>query len=347
MQKNPLVTVLMPVYNCELYIAEAIGSILHQTYQNFEFLIIDDASNDTTVSIIKTFEDPRIHLIEKPKNSGYTESLNYGLRIAKGKYIARMDGDDVSLPERLKVQVAYMEAHPEVVACGAFYTIMDQGSVKVLPKDHEAIKVCLLDQTCFAHPVVMLRKAVLDTCHLHYDVTKEPAEDYALWVTLLKYGKLYNIDKVLLQYRIHEQQVSIQRRTKQLESKLSTRIVMLGYLLPEATASYHLLLKQVLLGEALSYEAISVFLQLKTDYITANIKQQFIPKEAFNTYMNSLMNVALKAYFLKRHVFTTPLIKHYLTFNRGYGFSLPLKTVCILFFKGLIGYKKPIEVEKN
>ena len=101
--KIPTITVLMPVYNCALYINEAMDSILSQTFDDFEFLIIDDASTDDTVSIIKSYNDPRIQLVEKPVNTGYTNSLNYGLSIANGKYIARMDGDDISLPERFQV----------------------------------------------------------------------------------------------------------------------------------------------------------------------------------------------------------------------------------------------------
>jgi glycosyltransferase involved in cell wall biosynthesis len=337
----------MPVYNCELYVAAAIESILAQTYAHFELLIIDDASNDATVSIIKRFEDPRLQLIEKPNNTGYTQSLNYGLGIAKGCYIARMDADDISVENRLELQLAYMEAHPKVVACGTYYRILGKETVKVLPTDHDAIKVCLLEQTCFAHPVVMLRKAILDAQHLQYDVSKEPAEDYALWVQLLAYGELHNLDCVLLHYRVHEHQVSQQRRKKQLESKLSTRIAILGYLLPKATATHHDVLEQVLLGKALGYADLVAFLQLKTDYITANLEQQFILTEAFSTYMDGLMHTALKSYFLKRRKFTMTLFKHYLAFNSKYGFSLPIKTVCILFVKGLIGYKKPNEEKIN
>ena len=111
----PKITVLMPVYNCELYIQEAIESILHETYSDFEFLILDDASTDQTVSIIKKYKDACIQLIEKLLKAGYTNSLNYGLTIARGKYIARMDGDDISFPDRFVKQVTYLEANPGVV----------------------------------------------------------------------------------------------------------------------------------------------------------------------------------------------------------------------------------------
>jgi glycosyltransferase involved in cell wall biosynthesis len=101
----------------------AIESILNQSYTDFEFIIIDDASTDTTVTIIKSYHDSRIQLIEKSINSGYTNSLNSGLKIANGKYIARMDGDDISFPQRFAKQIAFLEGNPEVVVCGTSYTI--------------------------------------------------------------------------------------------------------------------------------------------------------------------------------------------------------------------------------
>lgn len=107
MNTKPFISVLMPVYNCENYIREAVESILNQTYANFEFIIIDDASTDQTVAIIQSYKDKRIHLVVKPKNSGLTNSLNYGLTIAKGKYIARMDGDDISLPNRFQNKLKF------------------------------------------------------------------------------------------------------------------------------------------------------------------------------------------------------------------------------------------------
>jgi glycosyltransferase involved in cell wall biosynthesis len=198
----------MPVYNCELYVQEAVDSILNQSFTDFEFLILDDASTDQTVSIIKKYNDPRIQLIEKPSNSGYTNSLNYGLTIAKGKYIARMDGDDISFSGRFAKQVAYMEAHPEVVVCGTSYKIVGNNKHIDIPKNNDAIKLNLLKGNCICHPSVMIRKKVLDEFSVIYDTSKEPAEDYDMWVRLLSFGKLHNLQDVLLEYRIYNTQVS-------------------------------------------------------------------------------------------------------------------------------------------
>ena len=123
MAKNliPTISVIMPVYNCFDYIQEAINSILNQTFSDFELIIIDDYSSDGTVDLIKKFNDPRIKLTVKSVNSGISNSLNYGLKIAKGKYIARMDGDDISFPDRFERQVKFMDLNPKVILCGGGY----------------------------------------------------------------------------------------------------------------------------------------------------------------------------------------------------------------------------------
>src|SRR4030067_2908226 len=116
----PIISVIMPVHNGETFLREAIDSVLNQTFTDYEFIIIDDASKDTTADIIKSYTDPRINYIKNDNNFGVTRSLNIGLKLARGKYIARMDHDDVSLPERLETQAAFLNQHPEIVACNSF-----------------------------------------------------------------------------------------------------------------------------------------------------------------------------------------------------------------------------------
>ena len=183
---TPKISVLMPVYNCELYITEAIDSILNQTYTNFEFLIIDDASIDQTISIIKSYCDPRIQLIEKPLNTGLTNSLNLGLKLAKGKYIARMDGDDISLPERFAKQVALLEANTSFLLCGSAISIIGTNITRFFPEEHEDIKIRMLQGNCIAHPTVMFRKEIINYYTIVYDNLKEAAEDYDLWCRLMQ-----------------------------------------------------------------------------------------------------------------------------------------------------------------
>jgi glycosyltransferase involved in cell wall biosynthesis len=235
---KPLVSVLMPVYNSENYVEEAIKSILTQSYSNFEFIIIDDASTDNSVQIIRSLRDERIKLITKPQNTGYTVSLNMGLAICKGKYIARMDSDDISLPLRLEKQVALMESSPEIGICGTWVETIGTitGRIKRYATIHAEIKTRMLINSHFVHPAVMIRKSVLDQYNLQYDSSFEPAEDYALWVRIGSYASFANIPEVLLKYRIHEKQVSRAFSEKQMEKCNSIRRLQITRLGIEPTA---------------------------------------------------------------------------------------------------------------
>ena len=206
---SPLVTVLMPVYNGEKYLCEAIESILNQTFTDFEFLIIDDASTDESVQIVKNYKDNRIHLIENDQNLGQAGTMNRGLHLARGKYIARMDQDDVSLSSRLRKQIDYMEHNFQVGVCGTWikYIGYKDNVLNLETRDH-LIKIRLLTNQSLAHPTVMIRKRVLDDYNLHYDGRYSPAEDYDLWVRMSEYCSFTNLPEPLVRYRLHQNQSS-------------------------------------------------------------------------------------------------------------------------------------------
>lgn len=335
---TPKITVLMPVYNCELYIKEAIDSILNQTFSDFEFLIIDDASTDKTLSIIKTYNDSRIQLIEKPVNSGYTNSLNYGLTIAKGKYIARMDGDDISLPDRFEKQVIFMEANQDVVVCGALYQLIGREEIYDLPEFHEAIKISLLYGNCLGHPTVMLRNSVLIKNGMKYNIKMEPAEDYDLWVRLIAIGKLHNLQEVLLNYRIHNTQVSTSRKAQQFESALKSRLQMLEYFKYSYNKKENDLLKKIIAGKSLiTLDEIDFFLVLKEKMILKN-NGVFFDSNDFKEYLSALQKQCYKNYFINRSFFY-PLI-YFQYFIRRRQFELKLIDEIKLLVKSLIFFKK-------
>lgn len=336
---NPLITVIMPVYNCEHYIREAIESILIQSYTNFEFLIIDDASTDQTLSIIRQIKDSRIRLIEKPKNTGYTSSLNYGFSIAKGAYIARMDGDDISLPQRFAKQVAFMETHPDVVVCGTNYKIIGSNQKKLLSETHEDIKIELLKNTCFGHPTVIIRREVLENHNLQYDIKKEPAEDYDLWVTLLNYGKLHNLQEILLHYRVHDEQVSKKRRNVQLKSKLTTRVKILQYSGVNFTRVEWDILKKALSNQQLCYKELQNFIKIKMQLGASNDLVNFFKHDAFKIYLNTLEQSVLMRYFLKRQHFKPKIYGDYLKIKKQIHFKLPIKTDIFIFVKCMLFFK--------
>lgn len=196
----------MPVYNCASYIDEAINSIINQTYQNLEIIIIDDSSTDGTLDKLKLWQkqDTRIQLLINEANLGISENLNLGIVNSSGKYIARMDGDDISFLDRIFEQVAYMEANPQVDMVGAGYEFL-YGTKKMVPQvNHEKIKVGMLFSTQFAHPTVMFKSESLKKLARLYNTTWNDTEDYEFWVYLKSEGFVFgNIVKSLLYYRIH------------------------------------------------------------------------------------------------------------------------------------------------
>jgi glycosyltransferase involved in cell wall biosynthesis len=199
----------MPLYNTAPYLKEAIDSILNQTFADFEFLIIDDASTDGSVDIVKSYHDPRIKLIQKPKNTGLTNSINMGLDAARGEYIARMDSDDISLPDRFAKQVAFLDAHPQVGVCGTWVDFIgSQTGTERKETDAKAIKNNLFRTNQFCHPAVFIRAATLREHGIRFVPALEPAEDYAFWISVSRVAQLVNLPEVLLHYRIHPHQVS-------------------------------------------------------------------------------------------------------------------------------------------
>lgn len=216
---KPKVTVLMPVYNGEEYLSEAIDSILKQTYTDFELLIVDDGSNDTSVDIIKSYKDGRIRVVNNERNIKLVATLNRGLEIAQGEYIARMDCDDISLPDRLEKQVSLMDRCKEIGICGSWIEIFGEGNwINRYPRDNDSIKCGLLFETQLAHPAVMIRKNDFVKNQLFYDPEFKHAEDYELWVRASRKLKITNIESVLVRYRLHSQQISSIKQNEQLET---------------------------------------------------------------------------------------------------------------------------------
>lgn len=205
------VSVVMPVYNGEDYLREAIDSILNQTFTDFEFIIINDGSTDNTKDIVLSYSDSRIVFLENEYNSGIVVTLNKGLDYAKGKYIARMDADDIALPERFEKQVDYMEKHKDIGALGTGTRIFGED---IETRDthstinSDKLKAELLFSTCMCHPSVMIRKSVLDLHHIRYDTQYRGAEDYELWWQIAMVSKIMTIPDVLHCYRIHPNQIT-------------------------------------------------------------------------------------------------------------------------------------------
>ena len=225
--ENPRVTVLMPVFNGERYLRAAIDSIIDQTFRDFELLIINDGSTDSSEHIMTSYNDPRIRLDRNEKNLGLIATLNKGFNLALGKYIVRMDCDDISLPSRLAVLVQAMDRNQEWGLCGSWIKILENSDavwVQTYPSDHDTIKCELLFDSPLAHPSVIFRRSLLERHRIYYDDRYRHAEDYELWCRLIQITFLANIPQILLLYRIHGSQVGTRYLHEQREMAKRIRI---------------------------------------------------------------------------------------------------------------------------
>ncbi len=224
---EPQITVLMPTYNGEKYLKDSIASILNQTFKDFELLIINDGSPEKTDKIIESFHDERIRYIKNQTNIGISQSSNLGLSLARGRYIARQDHDDIALPTRLEEQFNYMEAHPEIGVCGTGYQIFGKKNRKVIhPTEDKAIKARLLFKCTMAHQTTLIRKEVLEKYGLKYDTEFQSSNDRKLWIDLCNYTKFHNLPQILLKYRMHRGMTSQTKRAIVLEEARKMRRIL-------------------------------------------------------------------------------------------------------------------------
>lgn len=218
------ISVIMPVYNGEKYLKEAIESILSQIFRDFEFIIINDGSTDKTLEIIQSFSDPRIKLISQ-ENKGIIYSLNRGITESRGKYIARMDADDISLPKRFEKQYKFLENNQEYGIIGATFLIINEGNqiagVNAVLLDDEDLKKEIIVETTFGHGTVMMKKSILNVIG-YYNPKALHAEDFDLWTRFAEKSKMANLPEALYLWRDNPQGIS---RTKELiQSKSAQKI---------------------------------------------------------------------------------------------------------------------------
>lgn len=208
-KSSPRVSILMPVYNNELYVAEAIESMLNQTFGDFELIVLDDCSSDNSQDVVESFTDNRIIYHRNEKNLGLANNLNVGLDLAKGEFIARMDGDDISLPTRLETQVNFLDLHSDIDLCSCGLEMFGhEKTVWIRESDPEQVKITMLFYSPVLHATSVWRRESFKKNNLRYDQNAFPAEDYDLWGRAVFFCKLVNIPQVLYRYRIHGIQVT-------------------------------------------------------------------------------------------------------------------------------------------
>lgn len=219
----PKVTVILPVFNSEKYLCDSVNSILAQTYRDIELLIHDDGSSDRSLKLLQDIasQDPRVQLTSGA-NRGITPTLNYLLSRANGQYIARMDADDISLPERIERQVEFLDAHPEIDVVGCFVTLIDPKGRSIAtfeqPTIHEDIDAAhLMGKVVINHPSAMYRKSAIMRIG-GYNEEYVFAQDIDLWLRMAEFGKLSNIPVPLLLYRLHFASIGAAKRSVQVGS---------------------------------------------------------------------------------------------------------------------------------
>ncbi len=280
----PFVSVIMAVYNGETNLRETVSSMLEQTFTDFEFIIVNDGSTDDTEHILARLTDPRIIVIHNEQNSGLAYSLNRGLERAQGKYIARIDADDLAVPERLEKQVAFLERHSEIGIVGNCCVVIDEtgkrlGVARFPLKDLEIRWVSLLTNS-FNHPSVMIRRDIFRQHRLTYDPTFQASQDYELWTRMLAYTRGANLEELLTIYRISNDSITTKHRSIQFRNQ---DVVILRTI------------RQQLPGFAISAEQVT---QLRESFI-GSIR----PKREFETQRIMLAGLYLDllAAFVKKY----------------------------------------------
>jgi glycosyltransferase involved in cell wall biosynthesis len=218
----------MGVYNGASFLKEAIDSILAQTCKDFEFIIINDGSTDDTNQILASYSDPRIKILKNGVNIGLTKSLNLGLKIARGKFIARMDADDISQTNRFKEQVSFLEKNKNISFCGSNVLYLDDSlTVNNFPENHEELKFEMIGRNPFAHPTMMWKREDFIIKGLIYNERFTVAQDYELWSRAILELKGANLSARLVKYRTHENRIS---EKKIEEVRRNVEIIQRNYL---------------------------------------------------------------------------------------------------------------------
>jgi glycosyltransferase involved in cell wall biosynthesis len=301
MSKLSEISVLMPVFNAERYLKLAIDSILNQTFQDFEFVIINDGSTDSSEEIILSYNDSRIKYHKNAENIGLIATLNKGIDLCNGRFVARMDADDISLPERLQKQWDFLNKRPEIVMVGSDVEMIDMQNQRI--KDVQycpayLLKTQLFFSNTFAHPSILIRKDILS--EFAYNADYIYAEDYFLWSQIAFKYPVANLPEILIKYRVHQESVSLQNEQQQNDTVKKVH----AYHFEElgiAPSAYELCLHYKLLYNPAS---IAIFNKSERKNISAWIDKLIKQNEAHQIYDQKYFSDKLKyRWSLKRKLY--------------------------------------------
>jgi glycosyltransferase involved in cell wall biosynthesis len=286
------ISVILPVYNAEEHIAESLQSILNQSFNLFEVIVINDGSTDRTEEIVKSFDDNRIRYYKNEKNIKLIDTLNLGLQLTRGKYIARMDADDIALSNRFENQVEFLENNPDYGLIGSYaQEFGDSTNVVKYVVDDEDIRYAFLTHNPFVHSSVMFRSSLIKKYNLQYDKRWLHVEDYDFWIKLLGYTKGKNLPEIFVNYRVHNSQISFQFRDLQLKN---TRLLQQQYLETKIkNDTWSSFIIKLLNGEKSDVSKLVVFLkQFPLELIEENV----FTKRLENQFLKIVKNQLLESY---------------------------------------------------
>lgn len=294
--RKVLVSVVMIMYNTpEEYLGSAVESILNQTFTNFEFIIVDDGSTNDALSVIRSYSDDRIILIQNEENLGQPASRNKGIDAAKGQFIAMMDSDDISMPDRLEKELAFMQDNPDVIVCSAWFEKfgIENRVRKPVIEDFESYRCQLLFSNApitLCHPLTMFRKSMLDENNIRYDTSLPCAQDYGLWVACSRYGRIAILEEVLLRYRTHQSQISSDKRREQADyADLVSRrqLQELGIIFREEETRWRY-------NNIIDKNDYLLFYDWLKEIYEANLKLKMFDPESLEAYSEEKLRLGLK-----------------------------------------------------
>lgn len=305
------ITVLIPTYNVEKYIIECLESVLNQTFQDFDVLIIDDASTDNTVKLISTLEDSRIAVFVKEKNKGLIDSLNVGFEMCKNKYIARVDGDDINDLTRFEKQFNFLESHPEIAACGSWLQSFGGGNRLIKHKEtHDEIMCAMFHSAPMNIGATMFKREAYKG--YLFDDNMWHAEDYDFWARTGFEKKMHNLQEPLYLYRIHDTQVCSRYKPIQAEKKKVIKLRLwktLNY--DESIYSDEFIIKMLMTNKPYS---LSDFIKFKTwskQILASNVQLNVYNQNYFEIILKEIEDDILKKTFSKnkRHISNSTRVK--------------------------------------
>jgi len=327
---SPAISVVMPVYNAERYLHEAIESILNQTFTNYELIIINDGSSDSSEEIILSYKDQRIKYLKNRRNLRLPQTLNKAIKLAEGRYIARMDADDISLPERLKEQYSFMEKNKEIGVCGTWAkTIGAKGANWKYYVEDSKIKACLLFNSSFLHSSVVIRAEIIKK-HFYKDIYLF-AQDYGLWVEISKITKFHNIPYYLLKYRLHQSQTNTQEQLRVANEIRKMMLANIGCNLDDKEFN---IFERIARGVQTNIgEAESIFNKI----LSSNLKSQYLEQRALETIIGdsfwSVLNNDKEYSLQKLSIFAKSQFSKYISLPPIY--FLKFLTKCLInYHKG-------------